>query len=168
MHELQTVLTQDSITGRGRSVNPFIVIDDAAGFIDFAQFVFDGTEETAVRTATPNGSLIHAEVRIGDSLILLSDRQEGWSAHPGYFEIWVSNAELVIARAIERGSTLVTPATPFYGELTLARVEDPWQNLWWLYSPAPGQPDPRPAWDGGSDTVFRTLDEHLRHSSGPL
>jgi hypothetical protein len=39
---------------------------------------------------------------------------------------------------------------------------DPWQNLWWLYAPAPGQPDPKPHWEGGSDTVFTTLDGALR------
>jgi hypothetical protein len=57
---------------------------------------------------------------------------------------------------------VITPPTPFYGELTLARLEDPWQNLWWLYQPTPGQADPLPVWEGGSDVVFRTLDEHLR------
>jgi PhnB protein len=39
---------------------------------------------------------------------------------------------------------------------------DPWQNLWWLWAPAPGQPDPTPDWDGGSDTIFSTLDGVLR------
>lgn len=60
---------------------------------------------------------------------------------------------------------MVTPPTPFYGALTLARVEDPWGNLWWLYQPVPGQPDPVPSWEGGSDVVFRSLDEHLRGAS---
>lgn len=68
----------------------------------------------------------------------------------------------MIARALKRGAALVTAPTPFYGSLTLARVQDPWGNLWWLYQPIPGQPDPKPAWEGGSDAVFRTLDEHLR------
>lgn len=99
---------------------------------------------------------------MGESLLLLADPQEGWGTHPGMFQIWVSDVETVIARAVERDAALVTPPTPFYGSLTLARVQDPWGNLWWLYQPAPGQPDPKPAWEGGPDTIFRTLDEHMR------
>jgi hypothetical protein len=56
----------------------------------------------------------------------------------------------------------VGPEDPFYGETTLGRIVDPWQNIWWLWAPAPGQPDPVPHWEGGSNVVFSTLDEVLR------
>lgn len=160
-----SVLAGDAITGRGHrghSVNPFIVVEDAAGFIDFAVEVLSAREFEAARTPLPDGRLIHAELRIGDSLVLLADRLEGWPLHPGLFQIWVSDIDHVLTRAVALGATVVTPATPFYGEVTLARVVDSWQNLWWLYAPAPGQPDPQPAWEGGSDVVFRTIDEHMR------
>jgi PhnB protein len=39
---------------------------------------------------------------------------------------------------------------------------DPFGNLWWLYAPVPGQEDPKPAWEGGSDVVFRTIDETMK------
>lgn len=143
-------------------MNPFVIVPDASGFIRFVEQVFGGSEVTAARTPTPDGALIHAEVRIGDSLLLLSDPQPGWRARPGLFQVWVADAEAVIARSLERRSTLVTPPTPFYGAITLARIEDPWKNLWWLYQPVPGQLDPLPAWEGGSDVIFRTLDEHLK------
>lgn len=149
-------------TGRGRSLNPFVILEDAAGFIAFAERVFDAVEVAEARTPTPAGRLIHAELRVGDSLLLLADRQEGWVTHPGMFQLWVRDVDTVVARALKCGAALVTPPTPFYGSLTLARVNDPWGNLWWLYQPMPGQPDPRPVWEGGSDTVFRTLDEYLR------
>ena len=156
------VLSGNAIPGRGHSVNPFVVVDDAAGFIDFARAVFGAAEVERARTPTPDGKLIHAELVVGDALILLADRLEGWPRHPGLFQVWVRDVSDLIDRAIGLGATVVTPPTAFYGELTLARVVDPWQNLWWLYCPAPGQPDPQPAWEGGSDVVFRTLDEHLR------
>src|SRR6185312_4986740 len=124
--------------------------------------VFEAVENADARTPTPAGTLIHAELRVGDSLLLLADRQDGWSTHPGMFQLWVSDLDAVIARSVGRGADLVTPPTPFYGSLTLARVQDPWGNLWWLYQPAPGQPDPVPVWKGGPDTIFRTLDQHLR------
>jgi PhnB protein len=152
------------ISGRGRSLNPFIILNDAAGFISFAEQVFDATEVAEARTPTPTpaGKLIHSEVRMGDSLLLVADTQDGWGTHPGLLQVWVSDVSEVVARALERGAVLVTPPTPFYGSLTLARVQDSWGNLWWIYQPVAGQPDPKPAWEGGSDIIFRTLDEHLR------
>lgn len=78
------------------------------------------------------------------------------------FQVWVSDVESLVMRAVDHGAVVVTPPTPFYGSLTLARLEDPWGNLWWAYQPVPGQPDPQPAWAGGSDVIFRTLDEYLR------
>lgn len=153
------------ISGRGRSLNPFVILNDAAAFIEFAEQVFGAAEVVEARTPTPSGSLIHAELRVGDSLLLLADTQEGWEARPGLFQVWVSDVAELVERALVRGAALVTPPTPFYGSLTLARVQDPWENLWWIYQPVPGQPDPKPAWEGGSDIIFRTLDEHLRSHS---
>lgn len=158
----QITLGADGITGRGRTLNPFIVVEDAAGFIAFAEEVFDAREVTEARTPTPTGRLIHAELWIGDCLVLLADPQEGWRTHSGMFQIWTSDVEAMLHRAVDRGSAVVTPATPFYGSLTLARIADPWGNLWWLYQPVPGQPDPKPVWEGGPDTVFRTIDEYMR------
>ncbi|GAB3560835.1 VOC family protein [Spelaeicoccus albus] len=155
-------LGADRITGRGGTLNPFLILKDAAGFITFAEDVFDGEEVARARTPTPDGLLIHAEVRVGNSLLLLADPQEGWRPRPGMLQVWTSDAEKLASRAVDRAATIVTPPTPFYGSVTLARIEDPWGNLWWVYQPVPGQPDPKPAWEGGSDIVFRTLDEHLR------
>ncbi|GAB3401836.1 hypothetical protein GCM10027515_10910 [Schumannella luteola] len=162
----EITLSGDRITGRGTSLNPFVLLDDAHGFIGFATAVFGAHEVEQARTATPGGLLIHAELRLGDALLLLADRQPGWPPRPGLLQLWIDDASEVITRAEPHGATVVTPPTPFYGSLTLARLLDPWGNLWWLYEPVPGQPDPRPAWEGGDDTVFRTLDEHLRASGG--
>lgn len=161
------VLRAPAITGRGTSLNPFTVVDDATGFIAFAEAVFGAVEVAAARTATPSGRLIHAELQLGDALLLLADTQEGWSPRPGMFQLWVSDIAAVLDRATAFGATVVTTPTPFYGAVTLARLEDRWRNLWWLYQPRPGEPDPIPAWEGGSDVVFRTIDEHMRaHAAG--
>lgn len=63
-----------------------VVGDDAAGLIDFVIAVFGARE---VKDAcTPSGLLIHGELGLGDSLLLLSDRQEGWVPRPGLLQIW--------------------------------------------------------------------------------
>lgn len=144
------------------SLNPFVVVADASGLIDFVVHVFGGSENAEARTATPDGLLIHAEVRLGNADLLIADPMDGWPQRPGLLQLWVDDVAATMRRAGERGATVVTAPTPFYGETTLARLLDPWGNLWWLYSPVPGQPDPVPAWQGGDDTVFRTIDEAMR------
>jgi PhnB protein len=124
MTQTPTTLEAHQITGRGRSVNPFVILEDAASFIAFAEEVFGEREVVEVRTPTPTGRLIHAELRIGDSLLLLADAQEGWHTRPGLFQIWVSDVQEVIAHAVDKGAVVVTPPTPFYGSITLARIQE--------------------------------------------
>jgi PhnB protein len=146
----------------GAVLNPFLIVDDAAGLIDFLTAVFEVSETAEARTAMPDGRLIHAQLRFGTVDLMLADRLDGWPARPGLLQVWVADAAAVLSRGGARGATTVTAPTAFYGETTLARMLDPWGNLWWLYQPAPGRPDPAPAWEGGSDVVFATLDKQLR------
>jgi PhnB protein len=146
----------------GAALNPFIMVDDAAGLVTFVSEVFGVPETVEARTPMPDGKLIHAELRVGTVDLMIVDRLDGWPARPGLLQVWVQDIAEVLDRATARGAVTVTEPTPFYGECTLARTLDPWQNLWWLWSPAPGQPDPEPDWEGGSDPVFTTLDQTLR------
>lgn len=88
-----SVLESGAVVGRGRTLNSFVILEGAAGFIAFAEQVFDAVEVADARTPTPTGRLIHAELQVGDSLLLLADPQEGWSTHPGMFQVWVSDCE---------------------------------------------------------------------------
>ena len=157
------LLPTESVPEAGAVLNPFVIVDDADGLVTFVTEVF-GVDETAeARTPTPDGKLIHAQVRLGTVDLMFADRLDGWPARPGLLQVWVHDVALVLKRANARGATTVTEPTPFYGETTLGRMLDPWQNLWWLWAPAPGQPDPAPNWDDdGSDPVFSTLDRALR------
>ena len=160
------LLPDPAIPAGGAALNPFVIVDDAAGFATFVSEVFAVPETKEARTPLPDGKLIHAQVRLGTVDLMLADRLDGWPARPGLLQVWVRDVTRVLDRAGARGATTVTPPTPFYGETTLARMIDRWQNLWWLWAPAPGQPDPVPAWEGGTDTVFATLDSALRALAG--
>jgi PhnB protein len=158
----QLLLPQESVPAGGAVLNPFVIVDDAAGFVDFVSEVFGAPETAEARTPMPNGKLIHAQVRLGTVDLMVADRLDEWPARPGLLQVWVNDPVEVLRRAAARGASTVTEPTPFYGEITLARMLDSWQNLWWLWTPAPGQPDPVPSWEGGSDVVFGTLDKALR------
>ena len=150
------------VPAAGAVLNPFVIVDDAAGLVRFVSEVFDVSETVEARTPMPDGTLIHAELRLGDVNLMMADRRDDWPSRPGLLQVWVRDVATVLDRATAHGATVVTEPTPFYGETTLGRMLDPWQNLWWLFAPAPGQPDPTPHWDGGTDVVFSTLDAALR------
>lgn len=156
------LLPAAAVPAHGAVLNPFVIVDDAAGLIRFVSEVFGAPETREARTAVPGGLLIHAQVRLGTVDLMLSDRLDGWPARPGLLQVWVRDVAEVLERATARGAETVTPPTPFYGEVTLGRMLDGWGNLWWLWAPAPGQADPVPAWEGGSDVVFSSLDATLR------
>lgn len=147
-----------SVPCGGAALNPFVIVDDAAGLIDFVSAVFGVPETTEARTPMPDGKLIHAEVRLGTVNLMLADRLDGWPARPGLLQVWVTSVPDLLERAVGRGATVVTEPTPFYGETTLGRMLDPWDGLWWLFSPAPGQGDP----EWGSNDIFSTVDRALR------
>lgn len=158
----QILLPQESVPAAGAVLNPFVIVDDAAGFVDFVSDVFGVPETAEARTPMPDGKLIHAQLRLGAVDLMVADRLDGWPPRPGLLQVWVRDVAAVLRRAGAHGATTITEPTPFYGETSLGRMLDKWQNLWWLWTPAPGQPDPEPAWDGGSDVVFDTLDEVLK------
>ncbi|GAA0931056.1 VOC family protein [Pseudonocardia zijingensis] len=161
MHD-EILLPPRSVPHGAAVLNPFVIVDEAAGLIDFVSAVFQVPETTEVRTPMPDGKLIHAQLRLGTVDLMLADRLDGWPVRPALLQVWVRDVATVLERATARGATTITEPTPFYGESTLGRLLDPWQNIWWLWAPAPGQPDPVPHWDGGSNKIFGTLDEALR------
>lgn len=156
-------------TPTGNTVNGFIVVKGAADFITFLSEVFDGTENPEAHTPdwyANDGTLIHAEVSIGDSLIMVADRKADWPFTPALTQVYVADAAETLRRAVERGATVVTEISPFYGGLDIARFLDPWGNLWWLFAPAAEGVEP--SMDGNEPgPVYTTLLEAMRGLSEP-
>jgi PhnB protein len=157
------VLSEQLIPYGGSALNPFVIVDNASGFVRFVADIFGVAENLEARTPLPDGKLIHAQLRLGSVDLMVADRLDGWPARPGLLQVWVTDVAAVLSAAGDLGATTVTAPTPFYGSTTLGRMLDPWENIWWLWEPTPGQPDPVPHWDGGGpDIVFGTLDNALR------
>jgi uncharacterized glyoxalase superfamily protein PhnB len=123
------------------SINPFVIVKgSASGFIEFVVAVFDATERNEVRTPDRDGTLIHAEISIGNATIMVCDSKPDWPPTPAFTQVYVSDAQAVLDRAESRGAKVVTRLSPFYNGVELARFLDPWGNLWWLYEPHAEQP----------------------------
>lgn len=115
-----------------RTINPFIITKDAAKVIEFCEDVFGGESQTDALTYEPDGSILHSEVRIGDSLVQVADRQPDWPYTPSLLQIYVDNLDETLAKAEKRGASIVTRPTEFLGAM-FSRIKDAQGNMWWVY-----------------------------------
>jgi PhnB protein len=82
-----------------RTVTPYLTVDGAARLIDFVTEAFGAQE--SVRMDGPGGVISHAEVTLGDSVIMLADGVEGWPARPGRIHLYVEDCDATYQRALE-------------------------------------------------------------------
>jgi PhnB protein len=177
---MNEVLTGDALPPGSGSVNPFVSIRGPGGapaFISFAEQVFGARETLAAHTIDADDLLIHAEVRIGDSTVMLCDAKPHWAFTPALLQVYVSEVDPVLGRAVARGATVITETTDFHGGQRLARFQDPWHNVWWLFeygaaSTAPSEaPDELPRWrpDPAAPPSYahRTIDAALSELKAP-
>ena len=120
------------------TVTPAIIVRDAAAAIDFYQRAF-GAEELN-RMAGPDGKIMHAEIRIGDSLIMLGEENEQWgtksplltNGNPGSLHIYVDDADASFDRALKAGATVKYPLEDAFWGDRYGKVADPFGHEWLL------------------------------------
>jgi uncharacterized glyoxalase superfamily protein PhnB len=112
------------------SVTPYLIVEGASRLIDFMKQAFGAHE--IERMAMPDGTIRHAEVKVGDSMIMMGEAGGEWKAMPFSLYLYVDDADAVYRRALQAGATsLMEPADQFYGDRN-AGVKDPSGNLWWI------------------------------------
>jgi len=112
------------------TVAPWIVTHDTRALLAFIARVFDGVD--AAHVPLEDGSIGHAEIRVGDTVLLAFDTRAGWPALPALLRVFVADADATTAAALAAGATLVTPAaTHAFGQRG-SRVRDPFGNIWWI------------------------------------
>lgn len=112
------------------TVTPYLVVPDVAALIDFMQRAFGATENS--RHAAPDGRIMHAEVEIGDSKVMLGEASPEWKPMPSCLHLYVEDTDAVHADAMKAGGrSLREPTDQFYGD-RMAGVEDVAGNQWWI------------------------------------
>jgi uncharacterized glyoxalase superfamily protein PhnB len=113
------------------SVNPYIVVDDAERLIEFLAVVFGGREQ-GTRELKPDGRIGHADVRIGDSLVMVSDSSEAYPARPSVFFVYVDDVDATYCAALAAGATsILEPTEQPWGD-RVGGFHDPFDNRWWV------------------------------------
>jgi PhnB protein len=116
------------------SITPHIVCANASAAIDFYKKAF-GAEEV-MRVPTPDGKLMHAAVRIGDSMLMLMDEMHGalgpiaLKGSPVTIHLAAENVDEVIERARAAGAKVTMPAADMFWGDRYGQVDDPFGHHW--------------------------------------
>jgi PhnB protein len=118
------------------TVTPYLAVDDAAEAIEYYKSAFGAKER--VRMDTPDGKIGHAELEIGDSLVMLSDPTPQASTKPpkelggtsASVFLYVEDVDAVVKQAVDAGATITMEvADQFWGD-RFGTVTDPFGHLW--------------------------------------
>jgi PhnB protein len=118
------------------TITPQLVLDDAAAAIDWYKRAF-GAEEVS-RSLGPDGKIMHAELKIGDSHVMMNDAMmnakgaKSRGGSPVSFWLYVADSDALFTRAVGAGATVQMPlADQFWGDRSGA-VADPEGITWWI------------------------------------
>ena len=112
------------------SVSPYLVLDGASGTIDFLARVFGAVELR--RFADGDGRVVHAEVRIEDTVLMLADGTEGWPPLPAHVHVYVPDVDATYRRALEAGAESVQEPVKKEDEDKRGGVKDAGGTTWWI------------------------------------
>lgn len=108
------------------TVTPYLIVQGVAKLIDFLKQAFEAEE--IHRTTRPDGTIMHAVVRIGDSVVMMGE----FKPMPGSIYLYVNDTDATYKRALQAGAaSMMEPADQFYGDRN-AGVKDPVGNHWWI------------------------------------
>lgn len=113
-----------------QTITPYLIVDGAAQLIDFLVQAFDA--QPLGRMQDAEGRIMHTEVIIGDSKVMISDSNESNPPTRAMLHMYLGETDRFYERALAAGATsLREPVDEFYGDRT-AGVRDAFGNLWWM------------------------------------
>jgi uncharacterized glyoxalase superfamily protein PhnB len=113
------------------TVTPYLVVRGAAKTIDFAKKAF-GAQDLFEPMKRPDGTIMHAEFKIGDSVVMISDATDQHPPMQSMLHLYVPDIDAKYKSAMSAGGTSVMePGDQFYGDRT-AGVTDPCGVMWYV------------------------------------
>ena len=112
------------------SVAPYLIVSGASDTMEFLKRVFDAVELR--RFDNPDGTVMHAEVRVDDTVLMLADSAPNWPAIPAHVHIYVSDVDAAYERALAAGATSLQEPVKKEDADRRAGVRDPGGTTWWI------------------------------------
>jgi uncharacterized glyoxalase superfamily protein PhnB len=113
------------------TITPYLIVNDVSKLIEFLTALLGATLRGEPR-AREDGSVMHAEVQIGDSVVMMGEPTAEHNAMPGAFYTYVTDCDKSYALALELGATSVLEPSDFPHGDRYGGVEDLAGNTWWL------------------------------------
>ncbi|MDX1417784.1 MAG: VOC family protein [Candidatus Promineifilaceae bacterium] len=112
------------------SVSPYLVVDGTATTIEFLKQVFGA--ELLRSFPGDNGRLMHAEVRLDDTVLMLADSIDDWPSQPAHVHVYVQNVDAVYRRALDADALPVKEPEQGEDEDRRGGVKDAGGTTWWI------------------------------------
>jgi PhnB protein len=112
------------------AITPYLFAQSASQLIEFISAAFGG--EVTFRKARPDGTIMHAEMRVGDSMLMVAERTEQFGAMPVSIYLYVTDCDAVYQSALDSGGVSVFPIMTLPSGERYGGVKDPWDNIWWI------------------------------------
>jgi PhnB protein len=112
------------------TVSPYLIVDGASATIKFLKAVFGAVELRRFPDAA--GKLVHAEVRIEDTVVMIADGGDGWPPVPSYVHVYVGDVDATYRLALEAGAASVQEPVKKEDEDKRGGVRDPGGTTWWI------------------------------------
>jgi len=117
------------------SVSVYIMVDGAQRVIDFLKKTFDATELR--RFDTPDGKIMHAEVRIGDTVVMMADAGGNFPAFPVWLHVYMPDVDATYTKGLQAGGVSVQEPVRKKGDPDRrGGFKDPCGNTWWVSTQA--------------------------------
>jgi uncharacterized glyoxalase superfamily protein PhnB len=129
-------MTAKSVPAGYHTITPALIVRDARKAIDFYKRAFGATEADVMEG--PDGKVMHAELRIGDSVLMLGEESPEWGALspqstngvPSSLHLYVEDADAAFARALRAGATVRYPLEDAFWGDRYGKVTDPFGHEW--------------------------------------
>lgn len=111
------------------TVSPYLLVEHAREFVQFLKQAF---RAELVNMSQMGGKIMNAEIKIGDSMIMVADTREGMKPFPAMLHVYVKDVDAVYLDVVAAGAkTIMAPTNQFYGDRSCG-VEDGFGNQWWI------------------------------------
>jgi PhnB protein len=114
------------------SITPWIISRNTPALMDYLTEAFDA--EDCGRVVDDQGVVGHAEMRIGNAMVMMFDARPDWPPTPAFLRLYVEDADATHRQAVKAGGTSVTEVTELFWGDRVGRVRDPFGNLYWIQS----------------------------------
>ncbi len=112
------------------TLTPYLLLENVAGYIEFLKRAFGAKE--IHRSSAPDGTVAHATIQIGDSMLMMGAARGDWKPQPTMLYMYVEDVDQAYRQAVEAGATSVQePINQFYGDRS-GGVKDSAGNSWWI------------------------------------